>query len=306
MIYTLTLNPSLDYIMSVDTLLIGETNRSTKEHLHIGGKGINVSIVLNNLGVETTALGFLGGFTGVYLQEALNQYACIQPAFLWHELDTRINIKIKNTIETEINGAGNELPKKLINDLENCLLSITATDFIVLSGSMAKGMPADWYVKIAKQLHEHAIPFAVDIASMDMLDLLQFKPLFIKPNQSELEKIFNVKISSIAEIIPYAQEMLTLGACNVIVSCGSAGAILVTTDAVYQATVPKGELVDSVGAGDAMVAGFIYGLLEKKLPIQRAFQYACSCGSATAYSTHLATKETIEKLYPEVLVEQIK
>lgn len=305
MIYTVTLNPAIDYIIQADEIIMGATNRANSEYYHIGGKGINVSIVLSNLLIPSTCLGFIGGFTGSYLKEQLKTYENISQQFIQTHENTRVNVKVKGKEETEINGNGPHIDALLLEQLEKQLSAVTSDDFVMLSGSMAPNMPEDWYTQITKQLHEREIPFAVDIASKQLLDLVEYGPLFIKPNEAELAELFDKERLSKDEIIFYAQELVSRGAQHVIVSCGSEGSLLVSEHEVLEATVAEGTLVDSVGAGDSLVAGFIYGYHILQADAKEALRFASSSGSATAYSVDLATKEKIEEVYQNTSIKEI-
>jgi 1-phosphofructokinase len=304
LIYTITLNPSLDYIMQVDEIRLGETNRAVAEHINAGGKGINVSIVLSNLDMPTTALGFFGGFTGKQLNEILVKFPQINNSLIEVAGTTRINVKLKGKIETEINGTGTVVDEFALQALDQQLQKITKQDFVVLAGSIGAGMPQDWYLLVTKYLHERQIPFVLDIPSKSIFDVLPFRPMLVKPNQAELESFFDVQCKTVDDIIVHGQKLLALGAEHVIISRGEKGSIFLFADEVYEAQVPKGTLIDSVGAGDSMVAGFLYGMSKFCDKIQ-AYRYACSCGSSTAFSSHLAEQELINKLYEEIEINKI-
>ena len=304
MIYTVTLNPSLDYIMHVPHLQVGATNRSEQEHIHIGGKGINVSLVLGNLGIPSTLLGFVGGFTGQYLTETVGKYPGLVANFLQIAGDTRINTKIKGAVETEINGAGPSVSATDIAALQTILDTLTSADCVILAGSMVK-MDPQWYLTIAAKLATKKVPFIVDISSDILLEILQYKPLLVKPNLAELEAIFNTKIQSQEELSAYAKTLVERGAQHALISLGKDGSILASNKGLYQATVPAGQLIDSVGAGDSMVAGFVYGYIAENLPLIEAYRYASSCGTASAYSQHLATRPLIEILYQQTEIKEL-
>lgn len=305
MIYVVTLNPSIDYLMEIDKVALGQTNHSSRESVFIGGKGINVSIVLSNLGIQSTLVGFLAGFTGDYIEEQLHQYPHIISRFAHVAGLTRINVKLKGSSETEINGTGSQVSGSDQNHLKDLLATLTSHDMVVLTGRVASGMSDQWYVDVAQSLNERNIPFIVDIANQTMLKLLQYKPLLIKPNQKELEKIFATGDLDLPGIIEHGHKLVDLGARHCIVSMGKEGSILVSDAGVMTASIPTGQLVNSVGAGDSMVAGFIAGWLGSK-SASEAYVMAASCGTASAYSTHLASSDLVRQIKEEVVVQQIK
>ena len=297
MIYTVTFNPSLDYIVSIDSFQMGKTNRTTNELMLPGGKGLNVSTVLHNLGIENTALGFTAGFVGEELKRLAKEtgYHC---AFIDVPNGvSRINVKMKDFDGTEINGMGPVIDAEIVERLMQKLDSLQEGDTLVLAGSIPSSMPSDIYRDILKMLDGRGIRFVVD-ATKDLLrKVLPYHPFLIKPNNHELGEIFSVALKTKEEVVPYAKKLQEMGARNVLVSMAGEGAVL--TDEcgnVYQLDAPKGILVNAVGAGDSMVAGFIAGWEEKK-DYAHAFKMAVSAGSASAFSELLATKEEIQKLY---------
>lgn len=304
MIYVLSLNPSIDYHMEVDTLLLGETNRSQKEILQIGGKGINVATLLNNLNTHSTLLGFVGGEMGSFITHRLDKLEYIDNALIQTKHNTRINVKIKGQKETEINGSGEAISHKESDALYNQLADIDKGEIVVMSGSLAKGMDSNWHVELAKMLHEKEVEFVVDIATKNLLDICAYQPLLIKPNLHELETIFETKIESIEACIPYGQKLIALGAKNCIISLGDQGSYLITQDHVFKAGIPEGELVNSVGAGDSMVAGFVDAYVKNK-DIKEVYKLSVAASSATAYSEHIADKETIESLIDKVKIGEV-
>lgn len=300
MIYTVTLNPSLDYIISVDQLHIGTVNRACCDQILPGGKGINVSIVLTNLGVDNTALGFLGGFTGTKIENDLVQLGC-NTEFIWIDDEiSRINVKIKSEQETEVNGLGPVINKK---DIEKLFLKfdiMKEDDLVVLAGSIPYSLPKDIYVDIINHLNEKRISFIVDTTGDALLAVLPYHPFLIKPNIHELGEIFNQSIQDTDEVIEYARRLQTLGARNVLVSMGPAGAILVTeANTIYSKRAPKGNVINSVGAGDSMVAGFVAGYILYK-DFEKAFKMGLAAGSASAFSNNLATKDDIMRIYKSI------
>lgn len=299
MIYVLSLNPSIDYHMDVDDIILGETNRSKKETMKIGGKGINVSYVLDQLGTPSTLVGFLGGDTGSFIRRHLNDIPRVQNKMIEVDSQTRINVKLKGHVETEINGKGAPVNETAVLALESFFNDIKENDMVIITGRIADGMAKDWYQKLAQIVKDKKAQLVVDIATQELISLCAYNPVLIKPNIAELESIFEVSISNEKEIVHYAQKLIDLGAQNCIVSLGSKGSMLVNGTHIYKANVPKGKLVNSVGAGDSMVAGFVHEYLNSK-DIKKAYQLAAASGSATAYSENLAEKETIEELKKEI------
>ena len=290
MIYTVTFNPSLDYIVSVDNFTCGIVNRTTDEIIFPGGKGINVSMVLKNLGFENTALGFLAGFTGNRIQDLLEEKG-VRADFISVEKGiSRINVKLRSNEETEINGQGPAIAEADIKKLYEKLDTLSDGDILVLAGSIPDVMPGSMYMDIMRHLQNKDLKIVVD----DLLvNVLQYHPFLIKPNNHELGEIFGVKIESKAGVITYAKKMQEKGARNVLVSMAGDGAVLVAEDgSIFQSEAPKGKVVNSVGAGDSMVAGFIAGYLENG-SYEKAFQMGVCTGSASAFSEELATKAEV-------------
>lgn len=300
MIYTITFNPSLDYIVNCDDFKLGETNRTNKELIYPGGKGINVSIVLSNLGMDTTALGFLAGFTGKEIQRLILEKG-INNEMIWiDEGYSRINLKLRSNEESELNGMGPFIDKKAIDELFNKLAKLTDKDILCLSGSIPSSMPNTMYSDIMSFLQDKGIKIVVDATKDLLMNVLKYKPFLIKPNNHELGELFNVKISSRDEVEPYARKLQELGARNVLVSMAKDGAVLLDENGnVYKSEAVKGKVVNSVGAGDSMVAGFIYGYLKYNDYLE-AFKYGLASGSASAFKDDLANKEDILKLYNEL------
>ncbi|ONI46815.1 1-phosphofructokinase [Candidatus Epulonipiscium fishelsonii] len=305
MIYTLTLNPSLDYIMKLDNFVSAGVARSKEEKIFIGGKGINVSTILNELGVKSKALGFISGFTGEYIVNVLNQKG-INTAFInVNNGFTRINVKIKSNEESEINGAGPLVEEQYIDELLLKLSQLTADDVLVVAGSIPQSIPNTIYKQIVSIVSKSNVKVILDTTKLLLLEALEYKPFLIKPNKHELEEIFDIKIESIEDVIFYAKKLQSMGARNVIVSLGGAGAILVCqTGQVYKTNVPKGIVKNSVGAGDSMVAGFIATYLETQ-DYKLALRKGASCGSATAFSHDLATRDFIEEIETQIIVENV-
>ena len=300
MIYTVTFNPSLDYIVSVNNFQLGMTNRTATEMMLPGGKGINVSIVLKNLGLENTALGFVAGFTGDEIQRQVEEIGVNARFIPVDEGISRINLKLKNIDGTEINGSGPEISEEKIEELLRKLDILGEGDILVLAGSIPASMPADMYSTIMERLQHKNVTFIVDATKDLLINVLKYKPFLIKPNNHELGELFDVKLTTREEVIPYGKKLQKQGARNVLISMAGEGAVLVAEDgSVYEAPAPKGTLVNAVGAGDSMVAGFTAGWIEKK-DYRHAFYMGVSAGSASAFSEYLATKEEIMDLYEKV------
>lgn len=303
MIYTVTLNPSIDYIVRVPSLNAGELNRMDTDMKLPGGKGINVSRVLNNMGQKTTALGFLGGFTGKFISDWLTKEN-IQTEFTSIQEDTRINVKVKADIETEINAAGPNITETEAEQLLSKLNNLTADDVVVLSGNKPASLPADFYQQIIQKVTAAGAQFIIDTTGEELKNALQFKPLMVKPNHHELADLFQTEFQSVAEIIPFGKKLVSMGAQHAIISMAGAGALFFTGEAVYQATVPKGQVKNSVGAGDSMIAGFI-GTLNQTNDVLEAFKKSVATGSATAFSDDLAVQTEIDALVDQVKISKI-
>lgn len=300
MIYTVTFNPSLDYIVSVNDFKLGLTNRTESEFLLPGGKGINVSTVLMNLGIASTALGFVAGFTGDEIVRRLEKMG-VQNGFIRiDEGFTRINLKLKSIDGTEINGQGPVIGDEKVQMLMTKLDRLGEGDVLFLSGSIPASMPDDAYQKIMKRLEGKNIQIVVDATKELLMNVLPYRPFLIKPNNHELGEIFHVELTRREEVVPYGRKLQEMGAQNVLVSMAGEGAVLIAADGkVYDAPAPKGKLVNGVGAGDSMVAGFMAGWL-KKQEYEYAFHMGIAAGSASAFSDNLATKEEIQKVYAQV------
>ena len=301
MIYTVTFNPSLDYIVKLDVFKPGEVNRTKTELLYCGGKGINVSIVLKNLGFTSKALGFIAGFTGKEIENRLNTLGCESDFIELTNGLSRINVKVKAEEESEINGQGPLIDEAALTALFSQLDTLTAGDTLVLAGSIPNTLPSDIYEKIMAHLMDKDIHIIVDATCSLLLNVLKYKPFLIKPNNHELGEMFGVTLKSDEEIITYAKKLQDLGAQNVLISMAGAGAILLTSNKdVYKSQAPKGTVINSVGAGDSMVAGFLAGYLESG-DLQKAFKMGVATGSASAFSEELATKDEVEKLLNSLL-----
>ena len=296
MIYTLTFNPALDYILNIDNMEIGKTNRSKKEEIYVGGKGINVSIVLKNLGINSKCLGFYGGFVGNEIIKILSSFGC-NCDFIEIPENSRINIKIKSTKETELNAQGPNISKNHIEELFKKIDNLKDNDILILAGSIPNTLPSDMYEKIQKRLKHKNIKIIVDATKNLLLNSLKYKPFLIKPNKDELGEIFNVTIKNDNDLLIYSKKLKEYGAKNVLISLGENGAFLLDeNNNTYRLNSPKGKLINSVGAGDSMVAGFIYGF-EKFKDYEKAFKYSIATGSATAFSTWLAEEHKINELF---------
>lgn len=296
MIYTVSFNPSLDYVVDVPDIVAGRVNRAQGENLYPGGKGINVSIVLTNLGVDNIALGFTAGFIGETLETLLSQKGIKTDFIDLPEGVTRINVKIRANQETELNGRGPFIDELYVKQLYEKLDALTDQDILVLAGSIPNCLPQSTYMDIMKHLSDRNIPIAVDATRALLENVLPYKPFLVKPNNDELGEIFGVTIESKEDAIKYAKELAKKGARNVLVSMAAKGAVLLAEDgSVYQSDAPEGVLRNSVGAGDSMVAGFIAGYLESG-SYERAFQMGVCAGSASAFSEELATKEEVMEL----------
>lgn len=300
MIYTVTLNPSLDYVMHLDNLEVSGVNRSKKEEVYPGGKGINVSIVLNNLRIPNKALGFIAGFTGNEIDRIMKQLGTSTDFIMLDQGISRVNVKLEAGKETEINGMGPRITPADVRELYAKLDEIQDGDFLVLAGSIPNSVPDSIYQDIMKELSHKNINIVVDATKNLLLNVLKYKPFLIKPNHIELAEMFNVTLNSDEEIVTYARKLQEMGAQNVLISMGGDGSILITSDGeVVKITVPKGTVVNTVGSGDSMVAGFIAGYLKSK-DLKQALKFATATGSATAFSTWLATKDTIDDLLSQL------
>ncbi|MEK4174755.1 1-phosphofructokinase [Aeribacillus sp. FSL K6-1305] len=301
MIYTVTLNPSIDYHVRINHLKIGELNRAEETLYFPGGKGINVSRVLKRLGIDSVVLGFAGGFTGDFLKNALiSENIAID--FTEVEEPTRINIKLKGDQETEINGNGPAISKEKQEKLLSKISSLNKNDVLVLAGSLPPTVPENFYETIASICQEREIPFVVDTSGPSLKRLIPMRPFLIKPNHHELGELFHVNIETIEDAIKYGKKLQNEGARNVIVTMGGNGAVLINTDHTVLAKVPKGNVKNTVGAGDSTVAGFLASYFQNHDAI-KAFQHGVSAGSATAFSEDLCTKESVEQLLPNIRLE---
>ena len=300
MICTVTFNPSLDYIVSVGDFRTGRTNRTDSERILPGGKGINVSVVLKNLGIGSRALGFTAGFTGEEIRREVEALGICPDFISVPEGLSRINVKIRNLDGTEINGMGPVIGEDRTEELMEKLDGLGAGDVLVLAGSIPASLPDDMYSRILERLQSREILSLVDAEGDLLKNALRYHPFLIKPNHHELGGLFSAEIRTREEALPFAERLREMGARNVLVSLGGDGAVLAAEDgSVYMAPAPEGRLVNSVGAGDSMLAGFLAGWLEKR-DYGHAFRMGLAAGSASAFSECLASGEEIRALYEQV------
>jgi len=300
MINTITLNPSLDYIVKVDSFKVDSLNRIEEERIYAGGKGINVSIVLKNLGVENTALGYVAGFTGDEILRQIENHGVNCDFVKLENGFSRINVKLKSDGETEINGSGPEITEEDLKILNEKISHLSKGDFLILSGSIPGSVPDDIYENIMNSLLDKGVEFIVDATKDLLLKVLKYKPFLIKPNHHELAEMFNVELKDDEDIIKYGKKLQEMGAKNVLISMAGDGAILLPENGeAIKREVPKGVLKNSVGAGDSMVAGFLCGYL-KNNDIDEAFKMGIATGSASAFSEELATEREVYELLKQI------
>lgn len=296
MIYTVTFNPSLDYIIRVDNFRTGQINRTAREMILPGGKGVNVSIVLSNLGHDSKALGFTAGIIGEDLEDLLQKSGVSTDFIRVKNGCSRINVKMRSDTETEINGQGPVIEEDEIRQLFARLDQIESGDYLVISGSVPNTLPNDMYEQIMQRLEGRGVRIVVDAEKDLMTRVLKYRPFLVKPNHLELGGIFGVSLVSQAEVLPYAERLQSMGARNVLVSMAGEGAVLLSESGeVFRAPAPKGALVNSVGAGDSMVAGFLAGWIEQG-SYDSAFRMGLCAGSASAFSEQLAKRHEVEAL----------
>lgn len=303
MIYTVTLNPSIDYIVHIDQLVIGDVNRMKSDLKLPGGKGINVSRILKRINNDSTALGFLGGFTGSFIKEWLEKET-IQTNFTTVSDDTRINIKLKASEETEINGQGPTVSVKEMADLKKILGNLSSSDIVVLSGSKPASVPTGFYQELIEIIKAQGASFVIDTTGADLMDALEKKPLLVKPNNHELADLYQTTFNSVEDIYPFGQRLLDEGAQHALVSMAGDGALLFTNEGIYRSNVLKRSVKNSVGAGDSMIAGFVGSFTKTKNAVE-AFKWGVACGSATTFSDDLATADFIQELLPEVKITKV-
>ena len=300
MICTVTFNPSLDYIVSVDDFQLGMTNRTSSELILPGGKGINVSIVLKNLGLDSTALGYAAGFTGEELIRRLTEFGVNADFIKINHGMTRINLKLKSIDGTEINGCGPDIDAEALEQLMEKIDRLQEGDALVLAGSIPYSMPDDIYQRILERIQGRGVLTVVDATRDLLVKVLPYHPFLVKPNNHELGDIFGVKLSTREEVVPYGKKLRDMGAQNVLISMAGEGAVLIAADGqCLEAPAPKGKLVNGVGAGDSMVAGFLTGWLEEK-EYAHAFCMGIAAGSASAFSENLATKDEVMQVLKQV------
>lgn len=297
MVYTVTLNPALDYVMKLKNLRTDDINRTDGEEIYYGGKGINVSVILTQLGIPNTALGFLGGFTGKKLEEMLKNDNINCDFNYLKNGDTRINVKIKADKEIDLNACGPEITKEDMQSFLKKLDGIKSGDYLILAGSIPNTLPDDIYEQILERVGDRNINCVVDATGDLLKNVLKYKPFLIKPNHHELGDLFSVQIKSDDDIVKYSKKLQEMGAKNVLVSMAKDGAMLTDENGcVHKIGNAKGKLINSVGCGDSMVAGFTAGYI-KTADYSYALRLGSACGNATAFSEKLATREEIERVF---------
>ena len=304
MIYTVTFNPALDYIMRVDDLQSKDINRTRSEEIHYGGKGINVSVILTRLGVENKALGFVAGFSGKQIEDMLVSDGIKTDFVHLKEGYTRINVKIKCDRELDINANGPEIKREEVDALFEKLEELKSGDYLILAGSIPKALPDNMYEKILERLDGKGVNFVVDATGDLLKNVLKYKPFMVKPNHHELGEIFGVEITALEDIEKYAKKLQEMGAKNVLVSRGKDGAALIDEfGKVHTMGNVPGKIISSVGCGDSMVAGFVAGYVKEK-DYAYALKLGSACGNATAFSSGLATKNEIDKMLQSEYLQQ--
>ena len=305
MIYTVTLNPALDYFMNYEELALGEVNRTGKTQISAGGKGIMESRMLSLIGAKSKALGFLGGFSGQYIKDFLNENQ-IDSDFTEIEDLTRINVKLKSQEnETSFDAAGPKLQESEINHFLEKFDHLKEDDIVVFAGTIPKSLGEDFYERLIAKVQKQKATFVMDVDGQKLLDSLPAHPLLIKPNREELEAIFETSFKNNEQIIPYGQKLLEMGAQNVIVSMAGDGALLFTNEKVYFAQGIKGELKNSIGAGDSTVAGFLAEYSQSKDPLL-AFRQAIACGTSKSFSDDMPSRAFLEEIYKKVNISEVK
>ena len=295
MVYTVTFNPAIDYVVHTGDMALGQVNRSNAEEMYFGGKGINVSIVLKELGIESKALGFVAGFTGEAIEKGVSQMGVHTDFVKLEKGNSRINVKIKSAEETELNGQGPDINDEAIAKLFEKLDKLTDGDTIILAGSIPNSLPSDIYERIIERLSDRKIKVVVDATKDLLMNVLKYKPFLIKPNNHELGEMFGVVLKTNDEIAEYAKKLQDMGAKNVLVSMAGDGALLLDENGkTHICGVCKGKVKNSVGAGDSMVAGFVAGSMDGDY--EYALKLGTATGGATAFSDGLATKEKITEL----------
>ncbi|WP_077624859.1 1-phosphofructokinase [Sediminibacillus massiliensis] len=303
MIYTCTLNPSVDYVIHVEDFQAGGLNRGTKSFYYPGGKGINVSRVLNRLEITNTALGFLGGFTGDYIQKELDSES-INHQFIQVDGTTRVNMKMKSNEETEINGPGPAISKQQQEQLLEKIGELKQGDFLVAAGSVPSTISSDFYVKAAEICQQNGVELVADTSSDALREIVGKEVFLVKPNHHELGELFDTTVDSFEDAVHYAKKLNEQGAKHVIVSMGGNGAVYVSNGKGFQANVPDGVVKNTVGSGDSMVAGFLSAYVKTGEP-EEAFRYAVASGSATAFSDDLCQKQDVDSLLANITVNPL-
>ena len=297
MVYTVTLNPALDYVMKLKNLRTDDINRTDGEEIYYGGKGINVSVILTQLDIPNTALGFLGGFTGKKLEEMLKSDGISCDFNYLKSGDTRINVKIKADKEIDLNACGPEITQEDMQSFLKKLDGIKDGDYLILAGSIPKTLPDDIYERMLESVSDRKVNCVVDATGDLLKNVLKYRPFLIKPNHHELGDLFSVEIKSDDDIVKYSKKLQEMGAKNVLVSMAKDGAMLTDENGnVHKIGNAKGELVNSVGCGDSMVAGFTAGYI-KTADYSYALRLGSACGNPTAFSEKLATREEIERVF---------
>ncbi len=304
MIYTCTLNPAVDYIINLPVLESNKLNRIDQSLFRAGGKGINVAVVLNNLGINNVALGFLGGFTGSFIKTDLALYPLIQSEFIDIEGTTRINIKLNHGHkETDINDKGPKISDHDFQKLMQRIKKLTTDDLLICSGSSCVGQN-NAYLEIAKLCNQNNVKFIMDVSGKEVLSFLDQKPFLIKPNLEELEEYFDIKIGSMDELVEYGRKLIDLGAQNVLISMGSKGSLFINKQHIYKASLIHGHAINTTGAGDSMIAGFVSSFVENQ-DLKKAYLDAVSAGSATVFGDSLATQDTLKTYQKRIKIKEI-
>lgn len=296
MIYTMTFNPALDYVVTVDDFCLGQVNRSAGEVIFSGGKGLNVSMVLNNFGIPNVALGFVAGFTGDEIERRMQLRGCKTDFIRLKEGISRINLKLRSDKETEINGTGPFIGESELSEMFSKLDKLQQGDILVIAGSVPASMPHNIYERIMARLQPKNIEIVVDAGKGLLLNAMMYQPFLVKPNQQELSEIFRTPLHTKDEVAEHALQLQEMGGRNILVSMAGNGAVLLTEDGhIFSSRPPEGKVINSVGAGDSMIAGFLAGWTESG-DMQHAFRMGLAAGSASAFSMELATKEMVDKL----------
>ena len=305
MYYTITLNPAIDMLTKVENFELGKLNRTGESDYVVGGKGINISLLLNNIGKESKALGFIAGFTGYFIKEELKKKG-IKSNFVETKGFTRINIKLTTEQETEINSQSSKVGKENIKEFFDTLEELSDNDTVFLSGNIIPGMDSDDFATIAKKVREKGAKLVVDSNKDMVLDTLKYKPFIIKPNEFELGEMFGVKINNTEEIAKYAKKLQEMGAENVLVSRGSKGAILFTNEGdIFTANTAMGKVISTIAAGDSMLAMFV-AKYDETGDYRLSLQYASAAGGATSFSAGVGKKKLIEELLSQINVDKVE